>query len=290
MHNKGAVFWKGVHTHPLLSGFHCGICRKRSGSLCPAGQWPFGDFMCPLPSKLLRGTLVMIFMTLDRYMVIMHAITVARYRTLRAGIFVTMVLWLLSFSVSLPTFIFTEVTNESYGSSCYYAPEKDSWQIYDLFVINVLGLMLPLVVMIVCYSRIIPRLVNMRSTKRHRVIKLIISIMLTFFLFWAPYNFYFFLKFLHRKGKLVGDPCQIEEHLGLTGILTETFAYTHCCLNPIIYAFMGEKFMKRVLIFLRHCFPSLHFVSFLSRDLSMTSRRRSSVMSRSSEVSSTFIS
>lgn len=257
------------------------------------GEWTFGDFMCRFTSISHRAGFIssifsMIFMTLDRYLVIMHALTVARYRTLRAGIVLTVAVWLLSFGVSLPTFIFTKVVNESYGLGCYYLPENHNWDIYNLFVMNILGLVLPLFVMIACYSRIIPRLVNMKSTRRHRVIKLIISIMLVFFLFWAPYNCYLFLDFLNKKDKLEGDVCQVEANLQLTGTLTEAFAYTHCCLNPIIYAFIGEKFMKRVLNLLRNCFPCLQFV--LARDLSVSSRRKSSVISRSSDVSSTFIS
>ena len=255
-----------------------------------AGQWVFGDFMCRFTSISHRAGFVssifsMVFMTLDRYMVIMHALSVARYRTLKAGIVVTVVIWLLSFSVSLPTFIYTEVANESYGLGCYYMPENYVWNIYNVFVMNILGLVLPLFVMIVCYSRIIPTLVNMRTTKRHRVIELIISIMVAFFLFWAPYNCYLFLDFLNNEETLGGDKCQVEANLQLTGTLTETFAYTHCCLNPIIYGFIGEKFMKRVLNLLTNCFPSLR----LARNLSVSSRRKSSVMSQSSEISSTFI-
>lgn len=258
-----------------------------------AGEWTFGDFMCRFISMSHRAGFIssifsMIFMTLDRYMVIMHALTVARYRTLRAGIVLTVAIWFLTFTVSLPTFIFAGVANESYGVGCYMT-ETYFWNIYNLSVQNILGLVLPLFVMIACYSRIIPRLVNMRSTKRHRVIRLIICIMLAFFLFWAPYNCYLFLNFLYQEGKLQGeDMCQVMENLLLTGTLTETLALTHCCLNPIIYAFIGEKFMRRVLNFLRNCFPSLQ--SVLARDLSGSSRRKSSVMSRSSDVSSTFIS
>lgn len=153
---------------------------------------------------------------------------------------------------------------------------------------NILGLVLPLLVMIACYSRIIPKLVNMRSRKRHRVIRLIISIILAFFLFWAPYNCYLFLNFLNNEDKLEGDVCQLEANLKLTGTLTETFAYIHCCINPIIYAFIGEKFIKRVLSLLRNCLSSFQLIS--ARDLSGSSRRKSSVISRSSDVSSTFIS
>lgn len=259
-----------------------------------AGKWTFGDFMCRFISTSYRAGFVgsifsMIFMTLDRYMVIMHALTVARYRTLRAGIVLTVMIWSLTFIVSLPTFIFTRVVNESYGNACYFMTENNFWQIYNLSVLNILGLVLPLFVMIACYSRIIPRLVNMRSTKRHRVIRLIICIMVAFFLFWAPYNCSRLLDFLYSNSQVeVEDICQVMANLLLAGTLTETLAYTHCCLNPVIYAFIGEKFMKRVLNLLRNCFPCLQ--SVLARDLSVGSRRKSSVTSRSSEVSSTVIS
>lgn len=258
-----------------------------------AGEWPFGDFMCRFTAVCHRtgffsSIFFMIFMTLDRYMVIMHALRVEGYRTLRTGTVVSVVVWLLSFSVSLPSLIFTQVTNRSYGSGCDFMPESNVWIDYNLFVMNILGLVLPLLIMIACYARIICRLANMRSTKRHRVIRLIICIVLAFFLFWVPYNIYLFLFYLDTNGKLGGDPCQVEENLKLTGAVTETFANTHCCLNPIIYAFIGERFMKRVLNLFKSWFPSLR--SVLARDLSENSHRKSSVMSRSSEVTSTFIS
>lgn len=259
-----------------------------------AGKWTFGDFMCRFIYTSYRAGFVssifsMIFMTLDRYMVIMHALTVARYRTLRAGIVMTAMIWSLTFVVSVPIFIFTRVVDESYGNSCHFMTENIFWQIYNLSVMNILGLVLPLFVMIACYSRIIPRLVNMRSAKRHRVIRLIICIMLAFFFFWAPYNCYLLLAFLYDNSQIaVEDPCQVVANLLLAGTLTQTLAYTHCCLNPVIYAFIGEKFMKRVLNLLRNCFPCRQ--SVLVSDLSVRSRRKSSVASRSSEVSSTFIS
>lgn len=229
----------------------------------------------------------MVLMTVDRYVVIMHALTVARYRTLRAGVALTVLVWILSFSVSLPIVIFTKVTNESYGQGCHYVPETYTWKIYELCTINILGLVLPMLVMVVCYSRIIPKLVNMKSAKRHRVIKLIISIVLTFFLFWTPYNISLFLNFLKSEGKLQGDECTLQNNLELAIIVTETLAFSHCCLNPIIYAFVGQRFLKRAFGLLRNWVPWLRLV--FKGDQSNSSQRKSSAVSRSSDISSTII-
>uniref|UniRef100_A0A8C9YGU3 G-protein coupled receptors family 1 profile domain-containing protein n=1 Tax=Sander lucioperca TaxID=283035 RepID=A0A8C9YGU3_SANLU len=211
------------------------------------GQWTFGDFMCRFTSGshntgFFSSIFFMIVMTLDRYVVIMHTQKVARYRTVRLGIAMTVFVWMLSLCVSLPVIIFTKVTNDSQQQACSYVP-NDAWKSYHTLTINVLGLMIPLLVMIVCYSRIIPILVNMRSAKKHRVL---------------PNN------------------CNMESNLGLSVTVTETFAYTHCCLNPIIYAFVGQKFMKRALQLLRKWMPGILLPS--NRDLSDSSYRKSSNM------------
>ncbi|XP_068591599.1 uncharacterized protein [Cebidichthys violaceus] len=254
------------------------------------GQWPFGDFMCRFASGshstgFFSSIFFMVVMTLDRYMVIMHAHKVARYRTLRAGVALSALVWTLSLFVSLPAVLFTKVMNESNGLNCRYAPDNDAWRLYSIVTINALGLVVPLLVMIVCYSSIIPVLVNMRSAKKHRVVKLILSIVIAFFVFWAPYNICLFLKSLKLKAIL--SDCDAQAHLMLSIIVTETIAYTHCCLNPIIYAFVGQKFMRRVLQMLRKWVPVVLLHS--TRDISDSSYRKSSVMSRSSDATSNFI-
>nr|QZC92267.1 chemokine (C-C motif) receptor 2.2 [Sebastes schlegelii] len=252
------------------------------------GQWTLGDFMCRFTSGsysigFFSSIFFMVVMTLDRYVVIVHTHKVARYHTLRAGVALSVFVWMLSLCVSLPNVIFTKVTNESHGLYCTYDPENEAWRLYNTFTIPVLGLVIPLLVMIVCYSRIIPILLNMRSTKRHRVIKLIISIVVTFFLFWAPYNISLFLQFLKSKEMLQSD-CDVEANVKLSVTVTETFAYTHCCLNPIIYAFVGQRFMKRVLQLLRE-WMHLPF----TRAWSDSSHRKSSAISRSSDATSSFV-
>uniref|UniRef100_A0AAQ6ICH2 G-protein coupled receptors family 1 profile domain-containing protein n=1 Tax=Anabas testudineus TaxID=64144 RepID=A0AAQ6ICH2_ANATE len=215
-------------------------------------KWTFGEFMCRFVSGchytgFFSSIFFMIVMTLDRYVLIIHAHTVGRYHTLRVGIALTMVVWLLSFGVSSPTFIFTRVINESH-------------------VVAMTQMRRP-----ICYCRIIPTLVNMR--KQHRVVKLIIAIVVVFFLCWAPYNISIFVRFLHNKEKLPRE-CSFDQNLRLSITVTETFAYTHCCLNPIIYAFVGQKFMRRAMN--------------LREDMSDSSYKKSSIVSRSSDVTSNF--
>ncbi|XP_062255696.1 C-C chemokine receptor type 1 [Platichthys flesus] len=250
-------------------------------------HWPFGDFMCRFISTChhagyFSSVFFMVAMTLDRYVVIMHAHRVAAYRTLRAGVVLSTSIWLLSLCVSIPAFIFSEVKDHGNCSHCIDRKENNAWEVYKIFATNILGLVIPLLVMVVCYSRIIPTLVKMKSARRHRAVKLIISLVAVFFFLWVPLNICTLLHFLHPEHTLPNE-CKFNNNLRLSIIVTETLAYTHCCLNPIIYAFVGQKFMKRALQLLGKWAPGIRSRS--SRDLSDSTFRKSSIMSRSSDSS-----
>ncbi|XP_019735509.1 C-C chemokine receptor type 2-like [Hippocampus comes] len=246
-------------------------------------QWTHGDFLCHLiggsvSTAFFCSIFFMVVMTLDRYMVIMHDAKVVKYRTARTGFILTVAVWLLSFFVSLPSFIITSETMQPHGLGCTYEPKNAAWEAYTVATNSILGLVLPLLVMVLCYSRIIPVLMRIRSAKKQRVVKLIISIMVVFFLLWTPYNILLFLKFLHSEWNFLND-CDSLKNLKLSLSVTETIAFTHCCVNPIIYAFVGQKFMRRVLQLIK-CVPG---ISISRRRSSGYSSRKSSVMSKSSE-------
>ncbi|XP_034029574.1 C-C chemokine receptor type 1-like [Thalassophryne amazonica] len=251
------------------------------------GQWVFGDVMCHLASGFhntgfFSSVFFMVAMTLDRYMVIIHNLKVSRYRTLKLGIGLTVLIWILSLFVSVPNFLFTKVTNESW---CHDNSGSDTWEMYNLLATNLLGFVIPLLMMVICYSRIIPILMNMRSIKKHRIIKLIFTIVIVFFIFWIPYNIVLFLKFLQAR-KILSDSCSMRENIMMSAGMTEAIAYSHCCLNPIIYAFVSHKFMQRSVQLLKEWLPWIHFSS--NTNYSESTYRKSSVMSRSSDVTSTF--
>ncbi|XP_028984517.1 C-C chemokine receptor type 1-like [Betta splendens] len=250
------------------------------------GEWTFGSPMCRFVSffhyiGFFSSTFFMILVTLDRYVIIMHAHTVARYRSWSATVALSLVVWLLSVCASLPPLIFSKVTNETGGVSCGYDQDAEERHPYIPFAINILGLLLPLTVMVACYCRILPTLVNMRSAKKHRVVRLIVCIVVAFFLFWAPYNVCILMKFMRTQQ----TQCRSDISLRMALTVTETVAYTHCCLNPIIYAFVGQKFMKRAAHLLRKWVPVVLLPS--ARDMSDSSYRKSSIVSRSSDVTTT---
>ncbi|ELK13658.1 CX3C chemokine receptor 1 [Pteropus alecto] len=119
---------------------------------------------------------------------------------------------------------------------------QDIWPVLCNMEANILGFLLPLLIMSYCYLRIIQTLFSCKNHKKAKAIKLIFLVVIVFFFFWTPYHIMVFLETLSLYNFFPN--CDMKRHLKLALSVTETIAFTHCCLNPFIYAFAGEKFRR----------------------------------------------
>ncbi|XP_058254799.1 C-C chemokine receptor type 5-like isoform X1 [Hemibagrus wyckioides] len=223
-------------------------------------QWTFGNFMCHAVTALYMlgyygSIFFMMLMTIDRYAVIVHTHTslFSKYRSVRAIIALILFTWTLSLVASLPNIIFsqTSMSNKPNESTCSFEHPNLKWRLFSYIELNILSLIVPLSVMVFCYSRIIPILMSMKSQKKHKAVRLILVLVSVFFLFWTPYNIVIFLRFLHQLGYM----SNWNQDLNMAMQWVESVAFTHCCLNPIIYAFMGQRFRNLFLKVLKEWFP-----------------------------------
>ncbi|XP_060776305.1 C-C chemokine receptor type 5-like [Neoarius graeffei] len=252
-------------------------------------EWTFGRFMCHAVTALYMlgfygSIFFMILMTIDRYVVIVHTYTYlfSKHRSVRARIVLALLMWTLSLGASLPTIIFSKVNNESDVWKCRVEyPQGSTWKLVSYIELNILGLIIPLSVMLFCYSRIIRILMTMKSQKKHKAVKLMLVLVIVFFLFWTPYNIVIFLKFLHHLHYM--NTCQWNQDLHMAMQWVEAIALSHCCLNPIIYAFVGQKFRNLFLKILKEWFP-VCFGQCTTTESEFL-ERKPSIFLRSSEIS-----
>ncbi|XP_053476974.1 C-C chemokine receptor type 4 [Ictalurus furcatus] len=192
------------------------------------------------------GILFVMLMSLDRYMAIVHAVASLGTRTLRYAITASLVIWTISFSAALPGALFHNMIKDvDNNTQCDWDVKDGSvrtWKLFLNFSQNTVGLFVSLPVTIYCYVRILLVLRRTKNSKRGRAMKLIFAIVAVFVVFWVPYNIAVFLKTLQDLE--IGDTCQSNQQVSITLNVTETIALTHCCVNPVIYAFVGEKFRK----------------------------------------------
>ncbi|XP_066207105.1 C-C chemokine receptor type 1-like [Saccopteryx leptura] len=222
-------------------------------------NWVFGTVTCKLLSGLYYVGLYseiffIILLTIDRYLAIVHAVFALRVRTVTFGIITSVVSWVLAFLAAIPGFYFSKSQKEFNRYSCsIYFPYKylNQWKRIQALKLNILGLVLPLVIMIVCYTGIIKILLRRPNERKSKAIRLIIVIMIIFFLFWTPFN----LTMSIYAFEIVpfDNNCEKSKQLELAIQVTEVISYMHCCVNPIIYVFVGERFRE----YLRQLFHRL---------------------------------
>ncbi|XP_006097175.1 C-C chemokine receptor type 2 [Myotis lucifugus] len=219
-----------------------------------ANWWALGNVMCKVFTGMYHigyfgGIFFIILLTIDRYLAIVHAVFALKARTVTFGVVTSGVTWVVAVFASLPGIIFTKSQAEESVYSCGpYFPV--GWKNFHTIMRTLLGLVLPLLVMVVCYSGILKTLLRCRNEKkRHKAVRLIFVIMIVYFLFWAPYNLVLLLDTFQEFFDL--STCQRTSQLDQAMQVTETLGMTHCCINPIIYAFVGEKFRRYLSVFFR---------------------------------------
>ncbi|XP_009896647.2 chemokine XC receptor 1 [Dryobates pubescens] len=214
--------------------------------------WVFGEFLCKAVNAVFSigyysGVFFLTLMTILRYVSVVNPLSTLRSQTQCCGLLVSLAVWTGSILIVVPEVIQTTVQETLEGdNTCDYASWK--WKKVDIYQRNVLFL-LSFGVIVFCYVKILIILLKARSQRKHRTVKLILIIVVAFFLSWAPYNILSFLITFPAPN------CQYQKDSSLAFYISRKIAFSHCCLNPVLYMFMGVKFKRHLLRLYSQCLP-----------------------------------
>ena len=242
-------------------------------------QWVFGTIMCKVVSGFyyigfFSSMFFITLMSMDRYLAVVHAVYALKVRTISMGTALSLVVWLTALVATSPLLVFYQVASENGVLQCYsyYNQQTLKWKIFIHFEVNILGLLIPFSILMFCYIRILHQLKNCQNHNKTKAIKLVLIVVVASLLFWVPFNTVLFLTSLHDMHVL--DGCVMSQQLTHATHVTETSSFTHCCVNPIIYAFMGEKFKKHLSeLFRKSC---SHTFIYIGRQVSREVLEKSS--------------
>lgn len=219
--------------------------------------WTLGEPACKAVTFVFyvgfySSGILLILMTIHRYLAVMNPLSDIVSTKGFYSVLATVFIWAVSALIASPSFIFTEVQDQKYCD--YVNPYRSLCGIYPQ---NILFL-LSSVVFIFCYSQIMCRLLRPTAQRRKsKTLKLIFTLVVVFFVGWGPYNIVIFLQsweFLSQSEanseELVRD-CHISKVLDYAFYVTRFFAFSHCCLNPVFYVFVGVKFKNHLLKMLK---------------------------------------
>ncbi|XP_044155822.1 C-C chemokine receptor type 10 isoform X1 [Bufo gargarizans] len=223
--------------------------------------WVLGTHTCKVVQgvyaiNFFSGFLFLTCISVDRCIEITRAIKAftMRQRSIYCSKIITLFLWLASVLLSLPELIYSESKLHDGLYICKMVfPEDITSAVKSMsnFLQIILGFVLPFLVMAVCYSIIIITLLTGRNFRKHKALKVIISVVLAFVIFQLPYTLVMFMETTDFLGSRQ-MPCNARKMKDIAIIITSNLAFIRCCLNPIIYAFVGVNFRNDILLLLKN--------------------------------------
>ncbi|KAK7881575.1 hypothetical protein WMY93_029984 [Mugilogobius chulae] len=234
-------------------------------------EWIFGEAF---------SMLLLTCISVDRYIAIVQVTKAQNFKKKRLfySKLACLAVWSLSFVLAIPEFIFATLNTKS-GTSCtlvYWNNANNQTKILVLALQICVGFCLPLLVMIFCYSVIIRTLLQAKNFEKHKALRVIFVVVFVFVLSQLPYNGLLILEASQASNMTITD-CNTLKTFDIAGQIAKSLAYTHACLNPFLYVFIGVRFRQDLLKIVQMRTGSLSKVGLIKSPTS--SKRHQSVMS-----------
>ncbi|XP_071773962.2 C5a anaphylatoxin chemotactic receptor 1 [Centroberyx gerrardi] len=222
-------------------------------------HWHFGPLACTLIKGLFHlvmycSVLLLVVISLDRWMLVSRPVWCQNHRRPRQAAWVCVGVWCLALLGSIPQFVYTkqidagEEKRECVGQYTLLS----AWLVTSFRFL--VGFLLPFLVIVVCHWVVYRRAGSgmSRGGRNKRTLRVIVAVVLSFFLCWLPLNILDFLILLTPRNSPHRPPMYLAHVLALC------LAYFNSCLNPLLYVCLGRGFKDSMHRSLRSLF---HFIN-----------------------------
>ncbi|XP_030845804.1 G-protein coupled receptor 54-like [Strongylocentrotus purpuratus] len=219
--------------------------------------WIFGRFMCKFVFFMMQVTaqatcLTLTAMSVDRYKAIVRPLQSLKTRTTRAAVIINVCIWAGSACAAVPTAIYFDVAQFGDALVCidiWPRPEilYPGYAIYGMVALY----LVPLTIICVCYSIMLRKLWQrvspgeqtnnaqalMALQQKRKITRMIMVVVLLFALCWLPlYIFTTWFRLDRNFPKNNGTY--------FFKVFAHMLSYANSCVNPFVYAFLGENFRR----------------------------------------------
>ncbi|XP_033499460.1 B1 bradykinin receptor [Epinephelus lanceolatus] len=221
-------------------------------------NWLYGDASCKLVNSIIiinfyTSIYTLVMISVDRYLALVKPMK-ARWlrRTLYAKV-ICFSLWILAVVLSTPILVHRKVKfiEEFETTSCIldYSHES-SWKLAHQMLMNVVGFVLPVLVIVFSSGNIIKALgqrkdsIAFNDTKDTKATVLMYAVTILFLLCWGPFQIFTFLDTLCDI-KVLDEKLWFHT-LDIGGQVSAYLAFLNSALNPLLYVYSGQYFRRKV--------------------------------------------
>ncbi|XP_060729401.1 atypical chemokine receptor 4 isoform X1 [Tachysurus vachellii] len=222
--------------------------------------WELGEVLCKIVTALYTinftcSMLLLACISLDRYLSIFSGHKdrfLGRIFKRNYSTKLCLVVWTISFFLGIPDLVLSTVKELPDRRVCMvmYPSSMAIQARVGMEVIEMLlSFLVPLLMMIYCYSHVVKKLLELppeNRGKRWTTIRVLLAVVGVFMLTQFPYNVVKFCRVLDVIHTLISH-CGTSKAMDQAAQITEGLALIHCCLNPLLYVFIGSSFRSHVL-------------------------------------------
>lgn len=215
--------------------------------------WRFSLALCKVNSALYKVNLFscMLLLTcisVDRYVVIVQPTKAqnSRVERRRCSLLVCLAVWLLALLLAIPDLVYAhlaEVDSLQYCRNVFPPLLGRSTKILLLALQVSMGFFLPFAIMAFCYAVIFVKLLKTRNFQKHKAMRVILAVVVTFVVSQLPHNGVLVMEAAQANNTTMTD-CEEMKRFDKAGQVLKSVAYLHACLNPFLYVFVGVRFRR----------------------------------------------
>ncbi|KAM7336762.1 hypothetical protein ACRRTK_002881 [Alexandromys fortis] len=217
-------------------------------AIAATGQWTFQTFLCKVVNSMYKMNfyscvLLIMCISVDRYIAIVQAMKaqIWRQKRLLYSKIVCITIWVMAAVLCIPEILYSQISRESGIDICtmVYPKDKNAKLKSVVLILKVtLGFLLPFMVMAFCYTIIIHTLVQAKKSSKHKALKVTITVLTVFIMSQFPYNCILVVQAVDAYAMFISS-CDTSTNIDILFQVTQTIAFLHSCLNPVLYVFVG---------------------------------------------------
>uniref|UniRef100_A0A667X4F7 Complement C5a receptor 1 n=1 Tax=Myripristis murdjan TaxID=586833 RepID=A0A667X4F7_9TELE len=222
-------------------------------------HWHFGSLACTLVKGsfslvMYCSVLLLVVISVDRWLLVGQPVWCQNHRRPRQAAWVCAGVWCLALIVSIPQFVYAKEIDAGYEKrECVSLYTYLSAWLVTWFRFLV-GFLLPFLAILLCHWVVYRKAESgmSRGARSKRTLRVIIAVILSFFLCWVPLHILDFIVLLTPRHSPHRPRIYLAHSLALC------LAYVNSCLNPLLYVCLGRGFKDSMTRSLRSLF---HFVT-----------------------------
>ncbi|XP_063800066.1 C3a anaphylatoxin chemotactic receptor-like [Pseudophryne corroboree] len=181
-------------------------------------------------------------MSIERCASIMWPIWSKTHKTQKCVRSISVIIWALSLTLSLPHVIFNCVffdMSECMGKFNFHDFHRHTSDMNIMKITRLVTMfVIPFVIILVCYCLIFFKLTQVKKSKKsQRPYRIITTVVTCFFICWFPYYTWPLIP-MHSKSSDIDNTVYV---------MCVCLAYFNSCINPILYVFIGQDFKESLM-------------------------------------------